>query len=153
MTWQKKKKIKLGCSVCNWILKNGLGINYRTRHHKTNTWTNFAIKKYLLDPRWFFCGFYSLFLRWCSPNVSTTPFEWGFRQCLPFSWTKLRGRHCRHPIAVMGIVDTFGRRLLYYLYQSMIIFLPVCTNFDLTNNSDCLSSFSPSCTGRHGLHH
>jgi hypothetical protein len=30
------------------------------------------------------------------------------RQCLPFSWTTLRGKHCRHPIAVMGVVDTFG---------------------------------------------
>ena len=45
-------------------------------------------------------------------NVSTTPFrqlrQWGFRQCLPFSWTTLRGKHCRYPIAVMGVVDTFG---------------------------------------------
>ena len=32
----------------------------------------------------------------------------GFRQCLPFSWSKLRGKHCQHPIAVMGVVDTFG---------------------------------------------
>ena len=44
-----------------------------------------------------------------SLNVSTTPLQqWGFRQCLPFSWTTLRGKHCRHPIAVMGVVDTFG---------------------------------------------
>ena len=43
------------------------------------------------------------------PNVSTTPLrQWGFRQCLPFSWTTLRSKHCRHPIAVMGVVDTFG---------------------------------------------
>ena len=27
------------------------------------------------------------------------------RQCLPFSWTTLRGKYCRHPIAVMGVVD------------------------------------------------
>ena len=39
-------------------------------------------------------------MRLC-PNVSTTPLrQWGFRQCLPFSWTKLRGKHCRHPIAI-----------------------------------------------------
>ena len=44
-----------------------------------------------------------------SPNVSTTPLrQWGFRQCLPFSWTTLRGKHCRHLIAVMGVVDMFG---------------------------------------------
>ena len=39
------------------------------------------------------------------PNVSTTPLlQWGFRKCLPFSWTTLIGKHCRHPIAVMGVV-------------------------------------------------
>ena len=32
-----------------------------------------------------------------------------FWQCLPFSWTTLRGKHCRHPIAVLGVVDTFGQ--------------------------------------------
>ena len=32
----------------------------------------------------------------------------GFWHCLPFSWTTLRGKHCRHPIAVMGVVDMFG---------------------------------------------
>ena len=43
------------------------------------------------------------------PNVSTTPLrQWCFRQCLTFSWTTLRGKHCRHPIAVMGVVDMFG---------------------------------------------
>ena len=42
-------------------------------------------------------------------NISTTPLrQWGFRQCLPFSWTTLRGKHCWHPIALMGVVDTFG---------------------------------------------
>ena len=44
------------------------------------------------------------------PNVFTTPLcSWGFRQCLPFSWTTLRGKNCQHPIAVMGVVDTFGQ--------------------------------------------
>ena len=31
-----------------------------------------------------------------------------FRQCLPFSWTALRGKYGQHPIAVMGVVATFG---------------------------------------------
>jgi hypothetical protein len=45
---------------------------------------------------------------WHCPNLSTTPLQqWGFRQCLPFSWTTLRGKHCWHPIAVMGVVDPF----------------------------------------------
>ena len=53
-----------------------------------------------------------------SPNVSRyNPIirQWGFRQCLPFSWTTLRGKHCRHPIAVMGVVDTFGPCVTTYL--------------------------------------
>ena len=33
--------------------------------------------------------------------------QWGFRQCLPFSWTTRGSKHCRHSIAVMGVVDTF----------------------------------------------
>ena len=46
------------------------------------------------------------------PNVSITPLrQWDFRQCLPFSWTTLWGKHCRHSIAVMGVVDTFGHWL------------------------------------------
>ena len=30
----------------------------------------------------------------------------GFWQCLPFSWTTLRGKHCRQPVAVNRVVDT-----------------------------------------------
>ena len=64
------------------------------------------------------CNFAVLFLKTFpgtipGPNVSTTPLrQWGFRQCLSFSWTTLRGKHCRHPIAVMGVVDTLGPGLL-----------------------------------------
>ena len=58
-----------------------------------------------------------------SPNVSTTPFrQWGFRQCLPFRWTTLRGKNCRHPIAVMGVVDTFGHKEL--VWGSSTLFFP-----------------------------
>ena len=32
-----------------------------------------------------------------------------FQQNLPFSWTTKKGKHCWHPIAVMGVVDTFWR--------------------------------------------
>ena len=31
----------------------------------------------------------------------------GFRPCLPFSLTTLRGKHCWHPIDIIGVVDTF----------------------------------------------
>ena len=31
-----------------------------------------------------------------------------FWQCLHFSWTTLRDKYCWHPIAVMGVVETFG---------------------------------------------
>ena len=75
----------------------------------------------------------------CQPvhysNVSTTPlWQWGFWQCLPFSWTTLRGKHCRHLIAVMGVVDTFGHRrfLVGFCFSivdrsnGMCLFLYVC---------------------------
>ena len=40
---------------------------------------------------------------------STTPLrQWGFRQCLPFSWTTRRNKYYWYPISVMGVVDTFG---------------------------------------------
>ena len=46
------------------------------------------------------------------PNVSTIPLRhWGFQECLPFSWTTLRGKHCRHPIAVMGVVDPCSKKI------------------------------------------
>ena len=58
-----------------------------------------------------------------SSNVSTTPLrQWGFRQCLPFSWTTLRGKYCRHPIILMGVADTFGLRL-FSSWNSRCIFL------------------------------
>ena len=47
-----------------------------------------------------------------NPNVSTYPlWQWGFGQCLPLSWSTLRGKHCQHPIAVMGVADTFRHDL------------------------------------------
>ena len=53
-----------------------------------------------------------------SLNVSTTPLrQWGFRQCLPFSWTPLSGKH---PIDVMGVVDTFGHGYLVLTCSSNI---------------------------------
>ena len=56
------------------------------------------------------------------PHYGTLVWQCGFRQCLPFSWTTLRGKHCRHPIAVMGIVDTFRhmRKLVKFLIQIQI---------------------------------
>jgi len=50
---------------------------------------------------------------WQGPNVSTTPLrQWVFWQCLLCSWTTLRGKDCRHPIAVMGVVDTFWQGIV-----------------------------------------
>ena len=47
---------------------------------------------------------YSIRLR---PNVCTTPlWQWGFWQCLDFSWTTLRGKQWQHIIALLGVVDT-----------------------------------------------
>ena len=53
--------------------------------------------------------------------------QWGFWQYLPFSWTTLKDKHCRHSIAVMGFVDMFGPELLAKLprqrYKQMILTL------------------------------
>ena len=61
---------------CIWILKNGL--------------------KYVAILS-IFCLFVCLLNRQQgkhSPNISTTPLrQWGFWQCLPFSWTTLKGKH------------------------------------------------------------
>ena len=53
------------------------------------------------------------------PQSKTPIRQWGFRQHLPFSWTTLRCKHCLHPVAVMGIVDTIG------LYPHQDFCLPV----------------------------
>jgi hypothetical protein len=45
-----------------------------------------------------------------NPNISMSP----LRQCLPFSWTTLRGKPCQHLIAVMGVVDIFGHGTFDY---------------------------------------
>ena len=65
------------------------------------------------------------------PNVSTTPlWQWGFRQCLPFSWTTLRGKLCRHPIAVMGVVDTFGPCMSSCRIWMTILYIPYLRPYD-----------------------
>ena len=43
--------------------------------------------------------------------IMTALWQCGFWQCLPFSRTTLREKHCQHQIAVMGVVDTFGHDL------------------------------------------
>ena len=50
---------------------------------------------------------------------------WEGHKNLPFSWITLRGKHCRHPIAVMGVVDMFVHYLPYFIiYSSLIILYP-----------------------------
>ena len=86
-------------------------------------------------------------------KVSTTPLpQWGFWQCLPFGWTTLRGKHCRHPIAVMGVVDTFeqwiwshrivcnqGRGVVPYRF-SLLVSKPGSTEMKMYN-MDCNRTF------------
>ena len=43
-----------------------------------------------------------------------------FQQCLPFSWTTLRGKHCWHPIAVMGVVDTVRLYLVVKIKDTFV---------------------------------
>ena len=49
----------------------------------------------------------------------------GFWQCLPFSWTALRCKHCWNPIAIMGVVDTFGP----YLWVSLFYCIKIWPGF------------------------
>ena len=79
----------------------------------------------------------------CS-NVSTTPLrQWGFWQCLLFSWTTLRSKHCRHPIAIMGVVDTFGHYLVnQYLARNTSILRFCYFNFAITKPLCNPSSFA-----------
>ena len=37
-----------------------------------------------------------------------------------FSWATLRGKHCRHPIDVMGVVDTFGQFVNNLIQKSSV---------------------------------
>ena len=42
-----------------------------------------------------------------APTYTTPLRQWGVGQSFSFSWTTLKGKHCWHPIAIMGVVDTF----------------------------------------------
>jgi hypothetical protein len=49
-----------------------------------------------------------------SPNVSTTLITaLGCRQCLPLSVVQLKGKHCRKPHCRNGVVDTFGKNVIW----------------------------------------
>ena len=76
-------------------------------------------------------------------NVSTTPIrQWGFRQCLPFSWTTLRGKHCQYLIAIMGVVDTFEHWLLSAAFwKNMTAALSHMTCYNLKSNSFSISNW------------
>ena len=59
-------------------------------------------------------------------KFSLSIIQWVFQQCLPFSWTTLRGKHCRQPIAVMGVVDTFrpGPTVCANLFREICLITP-----------------------------
>ena len=49
-----------------------------------------------------------------------------FQQDFPFSWAILRVKHCRHPIAVMRVIDMFGH---WPNQQNLLLYL--CTLIEL----------------------
>ena len=59
---------------------------------------------------------FSIFLLTKPERIYNPISAMGFLQCLLFSWTTLRGKHCWHPIAVTGLVDTFGLRLAFHRF-------------------------------------
>ena len=75
-------------------------------------------------------------------GVPTTPLrQWGFRRCLPFSWTTLRGKHCRQPITLMGVVDTFrNRRTLFFAMGNQILSSLLRVGFNLKSQGNCARS-------------
>ena len=54
--------------------------------------------------------------------AQTTLQQWDFRQCLPFGWTTLRGKHYRQPIAVMGVLDMFRHGELFSRFLLIVEF-------------------------------
>ena len=62
------------------------------------------------------------------------PRQWGFWQC----WTALRDKHCRHPIAVMGVDDTFAHCLHSGFFSSRVLeaFAMLCfSNKNITKDA------------------
>ena len=62
--------------------------------------------------------------------------QWGFRQCLTFSWTTLRGKHCWYPIAVMGVVDTFEHGLRRHITILLKCQKTILLNLKTTGHMD-----------------
>ena len=60
------------------------------------------------------------------PNIYATPLlQWSFWQCLSFSWTILRGKHCWHAIAVMEVVDSFHTVTFYRMIIWRLVVNPM----------------------------
>ena len=101
------------------VAKRNLGVNVAKKHEycrigKKDTWSQVKWAFYYTflevcqtDTLWI-VAFIPWSIAWATiPECICNPIirKWVFRQCLPFSWTTLRGKHCRHHIAVMGVVD------------------------------------------------
>ena len=83
-----------------------------------------VVKGVLKIEKYFYSNYKSVYIH--SPNIPTTPLrQWGFRQCSSFSWKKLRGKHCRHPITAMGVVDTFRQSRLLFQREFWSQFLEI----------------------------
>ena len=100
-----------------WHLKNGFWKNFWGNFYSITLCLRGVGTCYFLigEPKiycpWLVWSFYCKLLdSWFMARTYLQP-HYGngvFGNVLPFSWTTLRGKHCRHPIAVMGVVDTFG---------------------------------------------
>ena len=92
-------------------------------HHQKKYWWICTIELFM---RWFFKQEHAWLAAKPCPNVFTTQFwQWGFRQCLPLSWTTLRGKHCWHSIAVMGVQICSGHVNNLFRLQTPIILYPL----------------------------
>ena len=103
-------------------------------HHATIHYTQFCHKMIQKLPN-HYVGINSLWItkqdHQAGPKRIYNPITaMGFWQCLPFTCTTLRGKHCWYPIAVMGVVYTFEQ--LYLLRKD-----------SMQNDKNYLCKFSP----------
>ena len=109
---QQRLTIRCGQVVKDWFFIEKSYKKYSNLATKSGLFFGAALMGFFPILIWkFHISFWFFWGPWHCPNVSRTPWrQWGFRQCLPFSWTPLRGKHCRdHPIALMVVTFRHGR--------------------------------------------
>ena len=86
-------------------------------------------------------------------NACATPITgMGCRQCLPFSWTTLRGKHCQYPIALVWFAHAFRPRpasedcvnLYFFANLQKLSKYSFCGSKSIKNRNNTVTNFYPS---------